>query len=284
MVVEHDEDTMRAADHIIDFGPGPGIRGGDVVGEGTAAEIAKKKNSVTGAYLSGKKEIEVPKQRRIPNHCNGDATSTGETASAVENHLRVIGARHNNLKNIDIEIPLGAFVCVTGASGSGKSSLVSDILVEALRRDLNNGKGTPGDHDRIEGLEHLDKMIAIDQSPIGRTPRSNPATYIKVFDDIRKPVCSSCPNPNAAAFARDGSASTWQGDAARPAAAMAANKLEMDFLADVWIPCSVCGGHRFNHESLQVLYKGKSIADVLEMDIQQALEHFENMCPTFGTS
>ncbi len=265
VVVEHDEDTMRAADHIIDFGPGPGIRGGDVVAEGTAAEVGRKKKSVTGAYLAGKREIKVPPQRRI-----------GETTSAVGNKLRVIGARHNNLKNVDVEIPLGAFVCVTGASGSGKSSLVSDILVEALRRDLNNGKGTPGDHDRIEGLEHLDKMIAIDQSPIGRTPRSNPATYIKVFDDIRS-LFAQLPESKRRGFRPGRFSFNVAGGRCEACSGNGANKLEMDFLADVWIPCSVCGGHRFNHESLQVQYKGKSIADVLEMDIQQALEHFENV-------
>lgn len=268
VVVEHDEDTMRAADHIIDFGPGPGIRGGDVVAEGTAVEVGRKKKSVTGAYLAGNREIEVPTQRRINN--------TGATPSAVESKLKIIGARHNNLKNIDVEIPLGAFVCVTGASGSGKSSLVSDILVEALRRDLNNGKGMPGEHDGIEGLEHLDKMIAIDQSPIGRTPRSNPATYIKVFDDIRS-LYAQLPESKRRGFRPGRFSFNVAGGRCEACSGNGANKLEMDFLADVWIPCSVCGGHRFNHESLQVKYKGKSIADVLEMDIQQALEHFENV-------
>ena len=268
VVVEHDEDTMRAADHIIDFGPGPGIRGGEVVAAGTADEVARKQASVTGAYLSGKREIQVPEQRRNgkPVSANGDARPT----------LKIVGASHNNLKNIDVEIPLGNFVCITGPSGSGKSSLVSDILVEALRRDLNNGKGAPGAHERIEGLEHLDKMIAIDQSPIGRTPRSNPATYIKVFDDIRN-LYAQLPESKRRGFRPGRFSFNVAGGRCEACSGNGANKLEMDFLADVWIPCSVCGGHRFNHESLQVLYKGKSIADVLEMDIQQALEHFENV-------
>ena len=268
VVVEHDEDTMRAADHIIDFGPGPGVRGGEVVAEGTAEEIARKTRSVTGAYLKGKREIAVPENRRA----GAFASANGAPAPA----LRIVGARHNNLKNIDVEIPLGSFVCVTGASGSGKSSLVSDILVEALRRDLNNGKGIPGDHDRIEGLEHLDKMIAIDQSPIGRTPRSNPATYIKVFDDIRN-LFAQLPESKRRGFRPGRFSFNVAGGRCEACSGNGANKLEMDFLADVWIPCSVCGGHRFNHESLQVQYKGKSIADVLEMDIQQALDHFENI-------
>ena len=170
VVVEHDEDTMRAADRVIDFGPGPGVRGGEVVAEGDWKAIAKEKRSVTGQYLAGTEKIEIPSKRRL----------------SKEKKLRILGATHNNLKNIDVEIPLGTLVCVTGVSGSGKSSLVNDILVESLRRDLNAGKGEPGAHTAIEGLVHLDKLIAIDQSPIGRTPRSTPATYIKVFDEIRK--------------------------------------------------------------------------------------------------
>ncbi|MCH8840964.1 MAG: excinuclease ABC subunit UvrA, partial [Planctomycetes bacterium] len=270
VVVEHDEDTMRAADHIIDFGPGPGVRGGEVVALGTAEQIARERRSVTGAYLSGRREIAVPKVRRIGE--GGRRKAEGSESA----FLTVRGARHNNLKNIDIEIPLGAFVCVTGVSGSGKSSLVSDILVEALRRDLNGGKGEPGDHDRIEGLEHLDKMIAIDQSPIGRTPRSNPATYIKVFGDIRS-LYALLPESKRRGYKPGRFSFNVAGGRCEACSGNGANRLEMDFLADVWIPCSVCQGHRFNHESLQVLYKGKSIADVLEMDIQQALDHFENI-------
>ena len=166
IVVEHDEDTMWASDHVVDFGPGPGVRGGKVVAAGSPDQVAKSRKSVTGAFLSGREKIEIPRERRSPS----------------EKRLRIEGAEHNNLKGIDVEIPLGAFVCVTGVSGSGKSSLVNDIVVEALRRDLNRGEGHPGRHKEIQGLEELDKLIAIDQSPIGRTPRSNPGTYIKVFD------------------------------------------------------------------------------------------------------
>ncbi|MCA9230185.1 MAG: excinuclease ABC subunit UvrA, partial [Planctomycetales bacterium] len=287
VVVEHDEDTMRAADEIIDFGPGPGVRGGQVVAHGSVGELAKADRSVTGAYLSGKRKIAVPKQRRIADvgcltddvkegDSKTDSTSTIKHLPSDVPTLRVLGARHNNLKNVDFEIPLGKFVCLTGASGSGKSSLFSDILVEALRRDLNGGKGTPGDHDRIEGLEHLDKMIAIDQSPIGRTPRSNPATYIKVFDDIRN-LYAQLPESKRRGYKPGRFSFNVAGGRCEACSGNGSNRLEMDFLADVWITCNVCGGHRFNHESLQVEYKGKSIADVLEMDIQQALEHFENI-------
>ena len=269
VVVEHDEDTMRAADEIIDFGPGPGVRGGEVVAHGRLEAIEKSKKSVTGAFLSGRKEIEVPKERRIQND---ECRMTNDEMSV----LRLVGARHNNLKNIDIEIPLGAFVCLTGASGSGKSSIFSDILVESLRRDLNGGKGAPGDHDAIEGLELLDKMIAIDQSPIGRTPRSNPATYIKVFDEIRS-LYAQLPESKRRGYKPGRFSFNVAGGRCEACSGNGSNKLEMDFLADVWITCNVCQGHRFNHESLQVEYKGKSIADVLEMDVQQALEHFENI-------
>ncbi|MCH2113743.1 MAG: excinuclease ABC subunit UvrA [Pirellulales bacterium] len=264
VVVEHDEDTMRAADQIIDFGPGPGVRGGEVVAEGSVEAVCREKRSVTGAYLAGRRKIDVPAQRRIE-----DLSSSAPT-------LRVAGARHNNLKNVDIEIPLGAFVCLTGASGSGKSSIFSDILVESLRRDLNGGKGAPGEHDAIEGLEHLDKMIAIDQSPIGRTPRSNPATYIKVFDEIRR-LYALLPESKRRGYKPGRFSFNVVGGRCEACSGNGSNKLEMDFLADVWITCNVCQGHRFNHEALQIEYKGKSISDVLEMDVQQALEHFENI-------
>jgi len=260
IVVEHDEDTMRAADHIVDFGPGPGVRGGKVVAVGPVEAITAEPKSITGRYLSGEQQIEVPKTRRATN----------------DKWLVVRGAGHNNLKHIDVEIPLGTFVCVTGVSGSGKSSLVSDILVEALRRDLNAGIGNPGAHGAIEGLEHLDKMIAIDQSPIGRTPRSNPATYIKVFDEIRK-LYAQLPESKTRGYqpgrfsfnVADGRCEACDGKGS--------NRLEMDFLADIWVTCPVCEGRRFNRETLQVRYKGKSIAQVLNMDVQEALEHFQNI-------
>jgi excinuclease ABC subunit A len=262
VVVEHDEDTIRAADYVVDFGPGPGVRGGRIVAAGPLAAIAAEPESVTGQYLSGTRRIEVPAVRRDAANGRG--------------RLVVRGARHNNLKNIDVDIPLGVFVCVTGVSGSGKSSLVSDILVEALGRDLNGGIGNPGAHDRIEGLEHLDKLIAIDQSPIGRTPRSNPATYIKVFDEIRR-LYAHLPEARARGYQPGRFSFNVQGGRCEACQGNGANKLEMDFLADLWVTCPVCEGHRFNRETLAVRYKGKSIAEVLEMDIQEALAHFANI-------
>ncbi len=260
VVVEHDEDTMRAADHIIDFGPGPGIRGGEVVASGTPEKIAKTQRSITGRYLRGTEQIEVPASRR----------------PVGDSQLRVIGARHNNLKQIDVDIPLGVFVCVTGVSGSGKSSLVNDILVEALRRDLNRGEGEPGAYDGMEGLEHLDKLIAIDQSPIGRTPRSNPGTYIKAFDDVRA-LYTKLPEARKRGYKPGRFSFNVTGGRCEACEGNGSNRLEMDFLADVWVTCPVCEGHRYNRETLQVQYKGKSIADVLEMDVQQLLELFENI-------
>ncbi len=260
VVVEHDEDTMRAADHIVDFGPGPGVRGGHVVAAGAVDQIIAEPKSITGQYLSGRQRIEIPTRRRPVNGAK----------------LIIRGATHNNLKDIDVEIPLGVLVCVTGVSGSGKSSLVSDILIEALRRDLNGGIGNPGSHQRIDGLEHLDKMIAIDQSPIGRTPRSNPATYIKVFDEIRH-LYTQLPEAKARGYKPGRFSFNVSGGRCEACEGNGSNKLEMDFLADVWVTCPVCEGRRFNRETLQVRYKGKSIADVLEMDIQDALRHFENI-------
>ncbi|MCI0357254.1 MAG: excinuclease ABC subunit UvrA [Planctomycetaceae bacterium] len=260
VVVEHDEETMWAADQIIDFGPGPGVRGGELVVQGTPTAVSKHPRSLTGKYLSGERQIAIPKERRKGNG----------------NFLRVLGATQNNLKNIDVEIPLGSFVCVTGVSGSGKSSLVSDILVEALHRDLNKGEGNPGAHRAIEGLEYLDKLIAIDQTPIGRTPRSNPGTYIKVFDEIRDLFCQM-PEAKRRGFKPGRFSFNVEGGRCEACEGNGSNRLEMDFLADVWVTCPVCEGKRFSRETLQVKFKDKSIADVLEMDIQQLLVLFENV-------
>jgi len=260
VVVEHDEDTMRAADHIVDFGPGPGVRGGEVVAVGGLDDVCSESRSVTGQYLNGERRIAIPDHRRPPG----------------EAWLKILAAEHNNLKRIDAEIPLGLFVCITGVSGSGKSSLVNGILVEALRRDLNGGLGSPGQHAAIEGLDHLDKLIAIDQSPIGRTPRSNPATYIKVLDDIRR-LYTQLPESKARGYKVGRFSFNVSGGRCEACEGNGSNRLEMDFLADVWVTCPVCEGHRFNRETLQIRFKGKSIADVLELDVQQALDHFENI-------
>ena len=220
IVVEHDEETMRAADHIVDFGPGPGIRGGEVVAQGTGKEIIAARRSETGAYLSGKKSIPVPDQRRQPGKAK----------------LKVVGARHNNLRDIDVEFPLGTFICVTGVSGSGKSSLVNDILWQALRRDVNGGKGNPGSHKRINGLQHVDKAIDIDQSPIGRTPRSNPATYVKLLDEIRT-LYAKLPQSKMRGYKPGRFSFNVAGGRCEACEGHGATKLEMDFLADIWVPC-----------------------------------------------
>ena len=260
LVVEHDEDTMREADYIIDVGPGAGVHGGEIVAAGTPEEVMNTPGSITGDYLAGRRKIPVPKERR---------TGNGK-------HLKVIGAAENNLRNIDVDFPLGAFICVTGVSGSGKSSLVNEILYKKLGADLNRVKVRPGKHDRIEGEEFLDKAIDIDQSPIGRTPRSNPATYTGLFNDIRELFASTQDakargyGPGRFSFnTRGGRCEACQGDGLL--------KIEMHFLPDIYVPCEVCKGKRYNRETLEVHYKGKNIYEVLEMTVDEALPFFENL-------
>jgi excinuclease ABC subunit A len=257
VVVEHDEDTMRAADHLVDFGPGPGVKGGEIIAQGTIDNLSRSRQSVTGAYLAGKRMIPIPALRKVPDG----------------RFLTIQGARHNNLKDIDAAFPLGLFVCVTGVSGSGKSSLVGDILREALARELNGAVTEPGAHRGIKGLEHLDKVIDIDQSPIGRTPRSNPATYIKLFDQIRD-LFARLPEAKARGYVAGRFSFNVSGGRCEACEGNGSNRLEMDFLADIWVTCPVCQGKRFGRETLHVRYKGKSISDVLDMDVQEALEHF----------
>lgn len=259
IVVEHDDETMKAADHIVDFGPGPGVRGGEVVAEGTLQEVLKSKRSLTGAFLSGRRSIEIPKTRR---EGNGHA-------------IEIQGATHHNLRDVTVRFPLGKFICVTGVSGSGKSSLVNDILWEVLNRDVNKGTGNPGEYAKVLGLEHIDKAIDIDQSPIGRTPRSNPATYVKLFDLIRD-LYTQLPESKVRGFKPGRFSFNVPGGRCEACEGNGSNKLEMDFLADIWVTCPVCQGKRFNKETLEVRFKGKNVNDVLEMDIQQGLEHFEN--------
>ena len=256
IVVEHDEDTMRAADCIVDIGPGAGAHGGELIACGTAEEIMQNPRSITGAYLSGAKTIPVPEVRRTP---------TG--------WITVRGARVNNLKNIDASFPLGVITCVTGVSGSGKSSLVNEILYKALSRTLNRSKERPGPHDAIEGIEQLDKIIAIDQSPIGRTPRSNPATYTGVFELIRE-VFATTQDAKTRGYKANRFSFNVKGGRCEACSGDGIIKIEMHFLPDVYVPCEVCKGHRYNRETLEVRYKGKNIYDVLEMTIEEALEFF----------
>ncbi len=256
IVVEHDEDTMRAADYIVDVGPGAGIHGGHIVAQGTPAEIMADENSVTGLYLSGKRRVPLPAARRTP---------TG--------WITVKNARANNLKGIDAKIPLGVITCVTGVSGSGKSSLVNEIVFKALSRDLNRSRQRPGPHDGIDGVDQLDKIIAIDQSPIGRTPRSNPATYTGVFDMIRD-VFASTPDAKARGYKSSRFSFNVKGGRCEACSGDGITKIEMHFLSDVYVPCDVCHGRRYNRETLEVRYKGKNIYDVLEMTVDEALEFF----------
>ena len=259
LVVEHDEDTMRAADCIVDIGPGAGEHGGEVVAVGTAEEIMACEKSITGAYLSGRMKIPVPKERRSP---------TG--------YLTVRGAAENNLKNIDVTFPLGVMTCVTGVSGSGKSSLVNEILYKTLAKKLNRARTIPGRHKTIEGVEQLDKIIAIDQSPIGRTPRSNPATYTGVFDLIRD-LFASTTDAKAKGYSKGRFSFNVKGGRCEACSGDGIIKIEMHFLPDVYVPCEVCGGKRYNRETLDVKYKGKSIYDVLNMTVEEALKFFENV-------
>ena len=259
LVVEHDEDTMREADYIVDIGPGAGEHGGKVVAEGTAEEIMANPDSITGAYLSGKKKIPVPEVREKPS-----------------GWLKITDAEENNLKGIDVEIPLGIMTCVTGVSGSGKSSLVNEILYKRLARDLNRVRTIPGKHKNIEGLEQLDKVIAIDQSPIGRTPRSNPATYTGVFDLIRD-LFASTADAKARGYKKGRFSFNVKGGRCEACSGDGILKIEMHFLPDVYVPCEVCHGKRYNRETLEVKYKGKSIYDVLNMTVEEALHFFENV-------
>ena len=258
IVVEHDEDTMRAADYLIDIGPGAGSHGGHVVAAGTPEEVMKNPDSLTGQYLSGKKKTEIPAHRREGNG----------------KWLTVCGARENNLKNVDVSVPLGTFTCVTGVSGSGKSSLVNEILFKKLGVELNRMKAHPGKHDRIEGMEHLDKVIAIDQSPIGRTPRSNPATYTNLFNDIRN-LFAATQEAKARGYGPGRFSFNTRGGRCEACTGDGMLKIEMHFLADVYVPCEVCHGKRYNRETLEVRYKGKNIADVLDMTVEEAHEFFQ---------
>jgi excinuclease ABC subunit A len=260
IVVEHDEDTIREADYVVDIGPAAGSHGGEVVAAGTLEDILNTPESITGQYLSGAKAIRVPRERRTPNG----------------KKLVIKGARENNLKDIDVEIPLNIFVCVTGVSGSGKSTLVNEILYKTLARDLNRATIKPGKHDKIEGLEYLKKVIEIDQSPIGRTPRSNPATYTGVFDQIRD-VFAQTPEAQARGYQKGRFSFNVKGGRCEACSGDGIIKIEMHFLPDVYVPCEVCHGKRYNRETLQVRYKGKTIADVLDMRIDEAVEFFENI-------
>lgn len=259
IVVEHDEDTMFAADHIIDIGPRAGSHGGELVAQGTAEEIMKNERSITGAYLSGRIKIPVPKERRQP---------TG--------YLKILGAKENNLKNIDVDIPLGIMTCITGVSGSGKSSLINEILYKELAKKLNRARTIPGKHKKIEGIEQLDKVIDIDQSPIGRTPRSNPATYTGVFDQIRD-LFATTADAKARGYQKGRFSFNVKGGRCEACSGDGILKIEMHFLPDVYVPCEVCGGRRYNRETLEVKYKGKNIYDVLDMTVEEALTFFENV-------
>lgn len=259
VVVEHDEDTMLAADYVVDIGPGAGEHGGEVIATGTAKDIMKNPNSITGKYLSGKIRIPVPEKRREP-----------------KGYLKIVGAQENNLKNIDVKVPIGVLTCVTGVSGSGKSSLVNEILYKSLAKKLNRARTIPGKHKKIEGVEQLDKIIDIDQSPIGRTPRSNPATYTGMFDMIRD-LFASTTDAKERGYKKGRFSFNVKGGRCEACSGDGILKVEMHFLPDVYVPCEVCGGKRYNRETLEVKYKGKSIYDVLEMTVEEALDFFRNV-------
>ena len=259
IVVEHDEDTMRAADYIVDIGPGAGKNGGNIVAVGTAEDIMKCPDSLTGKYLTHELEIPVPLKRRKP-----------------KGYITVTGAKENNLKNIDVKFPIGVFTCVTGVSGSGKSSLVNEILKKKLLRDLNRARVKPGKYDKISGYEELDKVIDIDQSPIGRTPRSNPATYTGVFDLIRD-LFAGTKDAKAMGYTKGRFSFNVAGGRCEACKGDGIIKIEMHFLPDIYVPCEVCGGKRYNRETLEVKYKGKSIFDVLDMTVDEACDFFENV-------
>ncbi len=260
IVVEHDEETMENSDYIVDIGPGAGIHGGSVVAVGTPEQIKENKNSLTGAYLSGRMRIPVPEKRRAGNGM----------------YLKIVGAREHNLKNIDVDIPLGKIVCVTGVSGSGKSSLVDSILLNTLERDLNGAYATPGAHDRIEGVRQLDKVISIDQSPIGRTPRSNPATYTGLFNDIRD-LFAQTPDAKAKGYSSGRFSFNTKGGRCEACQGDGVKCIEMNFLPDVYVTCDVCKGKRYNQDTLSVRYKGKSIFEVLDMTVEEGMHFFESL-------
>jgi excinuclease ABC subunit A len=260
LVVEHDEDTIRTADYLLDIGPGAGIHGGHIVGAGTPDQVASTAESITGQYLRGIKKIPVPKKRR-----------SGSGKSLV-----IKGARENNLKNVTVEIPLGKLVVVSGVSGSGKSSLINDILAKELSARLMRSSDVPGSHDEIEGIEHLDKAIVIDQSPIGRTPRSNPATYTGLFTPIRE-LFASVPEAKLRGYSPGRFSFNVRGGRCENCSGDGIIKIEMHFLPDVYVPCEVCKGKRYNREALEIHYKGKTISDILEMTCEAALEFFENI-------
>ena len=260
IVVEHDEETMENADYILDIGPGAGIHGGRVVAAGTPEEIMQNEDSITGAYLSGRKKIAIPAQRRSGNG----------------NFLKIVGAKHHNLKNVSVEIPLGCFVCVTGVSGSGKSSLVNGILYPVLAEKLNRAIAFAGKHDAVEGLEHLDKVISIDQSPIGRTPRSNPATYTGLFGDIRD-LFSQTKDAKAKGFKPGRFSFNVKGGRCEACEGDGVKKIEMHFLPDVYVTCDVCKGKRYNRDTLDVHYKGKNIFEVLDMTVEEGLGFFDGL-------